>query len=107
MVHRRELDGAAVVLGNQGHLFGNAMTWWDHETGSIWSQPRGEAILGPLTGARLELWPSTLTTWDAWRTAYPETRALDVPGWATGLQSLHRASKPARSGRIRKCADSR
>ena len=66
------------MLGNQGALWGNAMTWWDHETGSIWSQPKGEAIAGPLKGRKLELVPSTLTTWDAWTTAHPGTLALDV-----------------------------
>jgi hypothetical protein len=85
MVHRRELDGSVVTFGNQGDLFGNAMTWWDHGTGSIWSQPLGEAILGPLRGERLELLPSTLTTWGAWRVAHPATVALDVRGWSTGF----------------------
>ena len=85
MVHRRELDGSPLVLGNQGALWGNAMTWWDHDTGSVWSQPLGEAILGPRKGAQLELFPSTLTTWEAWLMAHPESLALDVPGWATGF----------------------
>jgi len=85
MVHRRELKGREILLGNQGALWGNAMTWWDHETGSVWSQPLGEAILGPLTGERLELFPSTLTTWGAWQEAHPETLALDVLGWPTGF----------------------
>ena len=83
MVHRREVDGEEIVLGNQGALWGNAMTWWDHDTGSIWSQPLGEAILGPRKGERLELMPSTLTTWEAWQAAHPETVALDVHAWAT------------------------
>ncbi len=86
MVHRRELNGRELLLGNQGALFGNAMTWWDHDTGSVWSQPIGEAILGPRTGERLELYPSTLTTWQAWRDEHPETLALNVPGWATGFR---------------------
>ncbi len=85
MVHRRELNGEEIVLGNQGALWGSAMTWWDHETGSIWSQPIGEAIVGPLKGQQLELLPSTLTTWEAWRTAHPETRALDIDGWRTAF----------------------
>ncbi len=83
MVHRRELNGEEIVLGNQGALWGNAMTWWDHETGSIWSQPIGAAIVGPLEGATLELLPSTLTTWEAWRSTYPDTAALDLDGWPT------------------------
>jgi hypothetical protein len=85
MVHRRELDGETLVFGNQGALWGNAMTWWDHDTGSIWSQPRGEAILGPRAGARLELLSSTLTTWEAWQTSHRDSLALDVHAWTTGF----------------------
>ena len=80
MVHRREIDGRAVLFGNHGALLGNAMTWWDHETGSIWSQPRGEAIAGPHRGTKLELLPSQLTTWGTWKTQYPHSLALDAPG---------------------------
>ncbi len=86
MVHRRELDGTELVFGNQGALWGRAMTWWDHDTGSVWSQPLGEAILGPRKGASLELFPSTLTTWQAWKDSHPDTLALDVVAWATGFR---------------------
>ena len=85
VVHRRELNGEVLVFGNQGDLFQNAMTWWDHDTGSVWTQPRGEAILGPRKGQRLELYSSTLTTWQAWLDAHPNTVALDSPGWPTGF----------------------
>ena len=54
------------------------MTWWDHDTGSVWSQPIGEAILGPRTGERIELLPSSLTLWGAWKEEHPRTVALDV-----------------------------
>jgi len=85
MVHRRSIDGDPILLGNQGALWGNAMTWWDHDTGSLWSQPMGEAILGPLRGTKLTLMPSTLTTWEAWKSAHPGTVALDVHAWPTGF----------------------
>lgn len=78
MVHRRQIAGKPVLFGNQGALWGNAMTWWDHETGSIWSQPLGEAIAGPFRGHRLDPLPSTLTSWSTWREAHPETMALDA-----------------------------
>lgn len=61
------------------------MTWWDHNTGSIWSQPIGEAIAGPLKGSRLDVVPSTLTTWEAWHTSHPDTLALDVHAWNTAF----------------------
>ena len=85
MVHRREVDGRPIVLGNHGALWGNAMTWFDHETGSVWSQPLGEAILGPLTGTRLDLLPSTLTTWGDWTAEHPESLALAAPGGFSGF----------------------
>ncbi len=78
MVHRREIDGREVVFGVQGALWGNAMTWRDHDTGSVWSQPIGEAIAGPRKGQRIELLPSSLTTWASWRDAHPNTLALDA-----------------------------
>jgi len=85
MVHRREIDGRAIVLGNQGDLWGNAMTWFDHDTGSVWSQPLGEAILGPLTGETFDLIPSTVLTWGGWRDRHPETVALDAPSQWSGF----------------------
>jgi hypothetical protein len=80
MVHRREIDGEELVFGVHGALFGNAMTWWDHSTGSVWSQPTGEAILGPRKGDTVDLITSEFTTWKAWREEHPDTLALDAPG---------------------------
>ena len=85
MVHRRELAGETLILGNQGALWGNAMTWWDHDTGSVWSQPLGEAIAGPRKGATLEQLPVTFTTWGAWLEAHPETVAFDAPARNSGF----------------------
>lgn len=83
MVHRRSINGETVVFGNHGALWGNAMTWFDHDTGTVWSQPLGEAIVGPLKGATLDLLPSTLTEWGEWKRLHPETEALDAPGEPT------------------------
>jgi hypothetical protein len=52
------------------------MTWWDHESESVWSQPWGRAIAGPLKGIELELLPSELVPWETWREAHPNTLAL-------------------------------
>lgn len=79
MVHDRRTDGTEIVLGNQGGIWHNAMTWWDHDTGSIWSQPFGRAIAGPRKGSTIDLLPSTLTSWGAWRAAHPRTAALAAP----------------------------
>ena len=90
MVHRRSIDGEEVVFGVQGALLGNAMTFWDHDTGSIWSQPSGEAVAGPRRGRRLETLPISYTTWDAWKDLHPGTLALDVHAGVTrfGLERM-------------------
>lgn len=85
MVHRRSIDDQPVVFGNHGALWGNAMTWFDHDTGSVWSQPIGEAIAGPAAGTKLDLLPSTLTQWAEWKRLHPDTLALDVSGGSSGF----------------------
>ena len=87
-MHDRRVDGKVEVFGNQGALFMNAMTWWDHATSSVWSQPWGLAIDGPLTGTRLKQLPVTLALFEDWVGEHPDTLVLDVPAWRkqrTGL----------------------
>lgn len=80
LVHERPVDetGKALVFGNQGALYQGAMTWYDHDSGSVWSQPLGMAIAGPSAGRTLPLLPSQLTTWREWRAAHPDTLALVI-----------------------------
>ena len=85
MVHRRQIGDETLIFGVHGALWGNAMTWWDHGTGSIWSQPLGEAIAGPRKGQTVDLMASEYTTWAAWRDEHPGTLALDAPGGPTGF----------------------
>lgn len=59
------------------------MTWFDHETESIWSQPWGRALSGPLKGTELALLASQITTWGNWKETYPDTLAM-----ATGANRL-------------------
>lgn len=91
MVHRRIIDGQEVVFGVQGALWGNAMTFWDHDTGSIWSQPISEAIAGPRKGQKLELLPVSFTTWAAWQESHPTTLALNVPAGISGFDLVDMA----------------
>lgn len=86
MVHRRQVEGETLVFGVHGALWGNAMTWWDHDTGSIWSQPLGEAIAGPRKGQTVELLPSEFTTWKAWQEEHPNTLAMNVPAGPSAFE---------------------
>lgn len=76
MVHDRRIDGVAHTFGNAGGLMMNAMTWWDHETESIWSQPWGRAIEGFYKGTELFLLPSQITTWGNWKAEHPDSLAM-------------------------------
>ena len=54
----------------------NAMTWWDHETESVWSQPWGRAIQGDYKGVELFLLPSQITTWGSWKNEFPNSLVM-------------------------------
>ena len=75
-MHDRRIDGKTYKFGNQGALFMNAMTWWDHATKSIWSQPWGAAIDGPLTGTQLTLLPFEFVPFSVWAQRHPDTKVL-------------------------------
>ena len=77
-MHDRRIGDGVITLGNQGALFMRAMTWWDHETGSIWSQPWGAAIEGELAGTRLALIPVGIEPLQSWVDRHPNTKVLVV-----------------------------
>jgi hypothetical protein len=80
-VHDRQIDDETYTFGNHGALWMNAMTWWDHETQSIWTQPWGRALEGPLKGTQLKLLPFSLVPWGTWVEEHPDTVILDEPGF--------------------------
>ncbi len=81
-MHDRRVGDRVLTLGNQGALFMRAMTWWDHESGSVWSQPWGAAIQGELAGTRLDLIPVGIEPFSSWVARHPETQVLAVEGSA-------------------------
>ena len=85
-MHDRRIDGRTHTFGNQGPLFMNAMTWWDHETDSIWSQPWGMAIDGALKGVTLDLIPAGMVPWATWLKEHPETEVLKTSGGLFGTR---------------------
>ncbi len=54
----------------------NALIMFDRQTGSLWSHFLSEAIAGKFKGTRLQNVPIVLTTWDEWKRAFPNTKAL-------------------------------
>lgn len=69
-------------LSSRGHIEPTNdpnLVMFDEATGSYWSQLLAQAICGPLTGCRLELLPSTVTTWTEWRSNHEKTAVLLPP----------------------------
>ncbi len=85
-MYSREIDGQEYTFGVSGKLIMNALVMYDRQTESLWSQILGEAIAGPLQGARLEFVSAQHTTWADWKAQHPDTLAL-VKGYAGNFDS--------------------
>jgi len=79
IVAERFADGSETVFGVSGRLWRDDLVLYDERTESLWSQLLAAAIRGPLTGDRLTLVASSLTTWGAWRRRHPDTQVLLPP----------------------------
>ena len=76
VVYDRRLDDRVLVFGNTSALYESDMVMYDHQTGSYWFQVAGEAIVGELTGRRLEPLPSITISWGEWKELHPDTLVL-------------------------------
>ena len=73
IVYDRRVDGRELAFSNTSALHESDLVMVDRTTGSYWWQVAGSAIVGPLTGASLEVLPSTIATWDEWTNTHPDT----------------------------------
>ena len=73
---RMDDSGKPMVFGNAGLIYEWGNVIYDHETNSLWSALRREAICGPLTGKRMAPISCSVVAWGAWKKAYPETTIL-------------------------------
>ena len=80
MVYAQEVEGRELTFGVSGKLIMNALVMFDRQTDSLWSQFLGQAVQGELKGAKLELVPSQLLNWGAWKAQHPETVVVDQGG---------------------------
>ena len=74
------VDGSALTFEVFG-LLKQVLTMVDRETGSVWTHLDGNAIQGPMSGARMAMIPAPQMTWGEWRTLNPDTSVLspDTP----------------------------
>lgn len=75
-MYSRLIDNKIYTFGVSGLLYRSNVLMYDHQSESLWSQVMRQAVTGPMTGKRLEVIPSSLTTWGKWQELHPETTAL-------------------------------
>lgn len=76
VVFDRRLYGQTLDFGNTGRLRHFDMVMYDHTTESWWQQASGEAVIGALSGARLDLLPTRLESLAAFRARAPDGLVL-------------------------------
>ncbi len=79
IVFDRAVEGEVLTLGVSGRLYRSNLVMFDNETGSLWSQLSGEALLGPLHGKKLQWMASSTLPWADWRARYPHSLLLSPP----------------------------
>jgi len=88
-VYDRRVKNDELSFGHSGRLYKESYLLYDHQTNSYWVQVTGEAKAGPLKGTSLKFIPSTVTSWQNWKTLYPETEVLPGIG-VTGFMGTYR-----------------
>ena len=68
----RRLGGQVYEFGVSGLLRNSDLVMYDRTTESLWQQFTGEAIAGDMAGRRLTFLPSSIVSFDDFRTAYPQ-----------------------------------
>jgi peroxiredoxin len=73
---KRDMNGEAVEFGVSGKLHNSDLVMYDRTSNSYWEQVTGLAIIGPMTGTRLQMIPADVLTWGEWKLAHPDTEVL-------------------------------
>ena len=72
------INGKKYTFGVSGLLYKSDVLMYDHQTESLWSQIKQEAVTGDLTGTRLTLLPMIHTTWGKWKSEHPNSLVLST-----------------------------
>lgn len=74
---QREVNGQVTTFGTSGRLYASALVMYDRATESLWTHFDGRAVVGVLTGERLEPISSPLVAWSDLKESNPEAMVLD------------------------------
>jgi Protein of unknown function (DUF3179) len=72
----RVVEGEPVEFGTTGMLRSSDLVMYDRGTESWWQQITAEAVVGELTGAKLDVLPSQILSWEQLRRLHPDAHVL-------------------------------
>ena len=72
----RRVDEQTLDFGTTGNLRNSDLVMYDRQTESWWQQFGGRALVGELTGAKLEHLPSRIVAWADFRSEHPGGKVL-------------------------------
>ena len=75
-VYSRVVDGQVLDFGTTGNLRFSNLVMYDRQTESWWQEIGGEAIVGELSGKKLELLPQTIVSWADFKSTFPEGKVM-------------------------------
>ncbi|GAB4505440.1 MAG: DUF3179 domain-containing protein [Anaerolineales bacterium] len=73
---KRTLGNQVFDFGTTGRLRYSNLIMYDRQTETWWQQATGQAIVGELTGARLEFYPAAMISWADFKERYPDGKVL-------------------------------
>jgi hypothetical protein len=76
IVYDRRIDGNVYDFGVSGLLRHSDMVMYDRQTDSLWQQIGGEAIVGTMTGKKLEMVKSQTVSFETFARAFPAGKIL-------------------------------
>jgi hypothetical protein len=76
IVFDRRIDGRILDFGTTGNLRNADLVMYDRQTESWWQQFGGRALVGTLTGEKLEQVPARIVAWSEFRRAHPDGTVL-------------------------------
>ena len=80
IVFDRRVDDVVLRFGVSGLLRNSDLIMWDDQTQSLWQQLTGEGIVGAHTDRLLDIVPSQLVGYGAFKQQYPDGEVLSTNG---------------------------
>ncbi len=73
----RRINGATTTFGVSGWLYNSNLIPYDRATGSHWSQMLLKSVNGSLIEEKIRTYPLIETTWQTWKTMFPDSEILN------------------------------